>query len=133
MQVWKVSLIGAAIIALAAATAAKLAPAHLYALADGIMHPAAGPQEIHWSQGPATPLAGQRPPNVILILVDDLGINDIAATGTGIGFANGAVKTPNIDRIAAEGANFQLGHSGSATCSPSRAAIMTGRYPARFG
>jgi arylsulfatase A-like enzyme len=131
MRIWKASLIGAAVIAIAAAAAVKLAPAHVYALVDGIRHPIAETQQIHWSPGPAVVPAGKRPPNIILIVVDDLGINDISATGTG--FANGAVPTPNIDRIAAEGANFQLGHSGSATCSPSRAALMTGRYPARFG
>ncbi|MFL6766687.1 MAG: sulfatase-like hydrolase/transferase [Sphingomicrobium sp.] len=131
MRVWKASLIGAAVIAIAVAAAVKLAPAHIYALVDGIRHPIAETQQIQWSPGPAAAPAGKRPPNVILIVVDDLGINDISATGTG--FANGAVPTPNIDRIAAEGANFQLGHSGSATCSPSRAALMTGRYPARFG
>ena len=131
MRVWKASLIGAAAVAIAATAAIKLAPAHVYAIVDSIRHPVAGPQQIHWSRGPAVAPIGERPPNVILILVDDLGINDIGATGTG--FANGAVPTPNIDRIVAEGANFQLGHSGSATCSPSRAALMTGRYPARFG
>lgn len=131
MRVWKASLISAAAIALAATVAIKLAPAHVYAVVDSIRHPIADRQEIHWSQGPAISPTGKRPPNVILILVDDLGVNDIGATGTG--FANGAVKTPNIDRIAEEGANFQLGHSGSATCSPSRAALMTGRHPARFG
>jgi arylsulfatase A-like enzyme len=131
MRVWKASLVGAAAIAIAATAAIKLAPAHVYALVDGIRHPIANAQEIHWSQGPAVAPTGERPPNVILIVVDDLGINDTGATGTG--FANGLVKTPNIDRIASEGANFQLGHSASATCSPSRAALMTGRYPARFG
>ena len=131
MRIWKASLIGAAGIAIVATAAVKLAPAHIYALVDQIRHPIAKTQDIHWSQGPSFAPAGKRPPNIILIVVDDLGINDLDVTGKG--FANGAVPTPNIDRIAAEGANFLLGHSGSATCSPSRAALMTGRYPARFG
>lgn len=131
MRIWKASLGGAAALAIAAVAAVKLAPAHVYALVDLIKNPIAATQEIRWSQGPAIAPPGKRPPNIILIVVDDLGINDLDVTGTG--FANGAVPTRNIDRIAAEGANFQLGHSGSATCSPSRAALMTGRYPARFG
>src|SRR4029450_2880560 len=117
--------------ALAPQAGVRLAPAHVYALVDQIKHPIADAQEVRWSQGPALAPPGKRPPNIILIVVDDLGINDLDVTGKG--FANGAVPTPNIDRIAAEGANFLLGHSGSGTCSPSRAALMTGRYAARFG
>ena len=131
MRIWKASLIGSAAIAVAAIAAAWFAPAHVYALVDGIRNPIADTQEIRWSQGPTVAPPGKRPPNIVLIVADDLGINDLTATGTG--FAGGTVPTPNIDRIATEGANFLLGHSGSATCSPSRAALMTGRYPARFG
>ncbi|MEQ1688868.1 MAG: sulfatase-like hydrolase/transferase, partial [Sphingopyxis sp.] len=74
---------------------------------------------------------GERPPNVILILADDLGINDITTFGGGI--AGGAVPTPNIDALAAEGVQFSTAYAANATCSPSRAALMTGRYPTRFG
>ncbi|MBY0520404.1 MAG: sulfatase-like hydrolase/transferase, partial [Sphingomonas sp.] len=86
---------------------------------------------VTWAQGPATPVAGQRPPNIIVILADDLGHNDISFFGGGV--AGGAVPTPNIDAIGHEGANFAVGYAANATCSPSRAAIMTGRYPTRFG
>lgn len=86
---------------------------------------------IIWAQGPATPTAGTRPPNVILILADDLGHNDISFFGGGV--AGGAVPTPNIDSIGRQGASFDTGYAANATCSPSRAALMTGRYPTRYG
>ncbi len=91
---------------------------------------------IVWAQGPATAPSGERPPNIILIVADDLGINDIslAVDGRGGGgLAGGVVKTPNIDALATGGLNFTTAYAANATCSPSRAAMMTGRYPTRFG
>jgi arylsulfatase A-like enzyme len=88
-------------------------------------------REIAWQQGPDRPTEGKRPPNVILIVADDLGINDISVNGGGL--AGGLVKTPNIDRLAQEGLHFTNAYAANATCSPSRAAMMTGRYPTRFG
>ena len=114
MKMWKAWLVGSATIALAAIAAAWFAPAHVYALVDAIRHPIADTQEILWSRGPPVAPPGRRPPNIVLIVADDLGINDLTATGSG--FAGGAVPTPNIDRIATEGTDFLLGHSGSATC-----------------
>ena len=66
-------------------------------------------------------------PNFVVILVDDLGYRDV-------GF-NGAteIRTPNIDRIAQEGVVFRNGYVTSPICTPSRAGLLTGRYPARFG
>jgi len=89
--------------------------------------------EVTWGTGAAPALApgATRPPNVIVIVADDLGINDLDSTGQGV--ANGAVPTPNIDSIARDGVSFTNGYAGNATCSPSRAAMMTGRYPIRFG
>ncbi len=75
----------------------------------------------------ASAAAQDRPPNVILILADDLGYNDISLHG------NTMVKTPNIDRIGNEGIRFTRGHTTNATCSPSRAGLMTGRNQQRFG
>ncbi len=86
---------------------------------------------VTWAQGPAAPPAGERPPNVVFILADDLGFNDITFNGGGV--ANGAVPTPAIDSIGHDGVNFAAGYTGNATCAPSRAAIMTGRYATRFG
>ncbi len=67
------------------------------------------------------------PPNVVVIFVDDLGYRDVGYNGAT------AVETPNIDRLAAEGVIFANGYVAHPFCGPSRAALMTGRYPARFG
>ena len=88
-------------------------------------------REVPWQAGPAVAEAGERPPNIILILADDLGYNDISTFGGGI--AGGRLQTPNIDQLAADGAIFEQGYAGNATCAPSRAMIMTGRYPTRTG
>jgi arylsulfatase A-like enzyme len=90
-------------------------------------------REINWAQGPAQAAAEgeQRPPNIILIVADDLGYNDISTFGGGV--AGGRVRTPHIDQLAAEGAVFAQSYSGAGTCAPSRAMMMTGRYPTRTG
>lgn len=89
-------------------------------------------REVQWDQGPSRPMGNRRNrPNVILILADDLGYNDVSFNGGGLG--DGSVRTPNIDSIAREGVNFAQGYAGHGTCAPSRAAIMTGRYATRFG
>lgn len=64
-------------------------------------------------------------PNVIMIYVDDLGYGDIGCYGAT------AIQTPNIDSLAKIGLKFTRGHSSSATCTPSRFALMTGEYPWR--
>jgi arylsulfatase A-like enzyme len=66
-------------------------------------------------------------PNVLLILADDHGYGDISVHG------GPSIQTPNIDRIAAEGARFSKFYANSSVCSPSRASLMTGRYPDRAG
>jgi arylsulfatase A-like enzyme len=92
------------------------------------------PQAISWQPGPGSRAAsapGARPPpNIVLIVADDLGWNDITLHG---GVAGGTVPTPNIDRLATEGARLTNAYAASGTCAPSRAALMTGRYPTRFG
>ena len=90
-------------------------------------------QEVEWSRGPARAAAppAERPPNVVLIVADDLGWNDLTFGGGGV--AGGSVPTPHIDSLAAEGVVFSNGYSANGTCAPSRAALMTGRYPTRFG
>lgn len=87
---------------------------------------------VSWQRGPAPAMpAGTRPPNIVLIVADDLGYNDISFNGGGV--AGGLVKTPNIDALGHDGVTFADGYAGNATCAPSRAALMTGRYPTRFG
>ena len=87
-------------------------------------------QEINWSTG--TDSEGRdpasRPPNIVLILADDLGWNDVSMNGP-----NPTTQTPNIDALAAEGVNFSQGYAANGTCAPSRAALMSGRYGTRFG
>lgn len=70
-------------------------------------------------------------PNIVFIVLDDFGINDLSTFGGGV--AGGRVSTPSIDRLAHEGASFTQAYAGSATCAPSRAMLMTGRYPTRTG
>ena len=96
--------------------------------------PDVGPtQTIEWEQGPAEPSRAESDvrPNIIFILADDLGINDITTFGGGV--ADGRVPTTHIDRLAAEGANFSNAYAGNVTCAPTRAMLMTGRYPTRTG
>ena len=90
-------------------------------------------RKIPWQRGPAEPavIEGEQPPNIILIVADDLGYTDISTFGGGV--AGGQLKTPGIDRLAAEGAVFSQSYSGASTCAPSRGMMMTGRYPTRTG
>jgi arylsulfatase len=74
--------------------------------------------------GPA--LAATRPPNIIMIFCDDLGYGDLGCYGSNL-------RTPNLDRMASEGMRFTHFLSANPVCSPSRAALMTGRYPTRVG
>ncbi|MFM1987781.1 MAG: hypothetical protein RJA99_738 [Pseudomonadota bacterium] len=96
-------------------------------------HPRGPNRPIPWQAGPERPQAppGQRPPNVIVILADDLGFNDVTAYGGG--HADWGAATPNIDALALEGARFDHGYAASAVCTVSRAGLLTGRYPWRFG
>jgi arylsulfatase A-like enzyme len=111
----------------------QLWPVQIMVTAYRLTHRVAPNRPVHWADGPSVAPAGERPPNIVLIVADDLGINDVTTEGGGTGVAGGLVRTPNIDAIAHEGADFTVGYAGNATCSPSRAALMTGRYPPRFG
>jgi arylsulfatase A len=68
-----------------------------------------------------------RPPNFVLILVDDLGWMDLSCQGSQF------FETPHIDRLAAQGMRLTNGYAACAVCSPTRAAVQTGRYPSRVG
>ena len=71
-------------------------------------------------------------PNIIVIFVDDVGYADIGFSASSLGRTS-AISTPNLDRLANEGITFTNGYATSPMCSPSRAGLLTGRYPARFG
>lgn len=71
--------------------------------------------------------AARRKPNILIILVDDLGYGDLSAYGAK------DIRTPNIDRLIAAGIRFDNFYANSPVCSPSRAALMTGRYPDLVG
>ncbi|MDI3318399.1 sulfatase [Pinibacter soli] len=75
----------------------------------------------------ANMLQAQQKPNIVVILADDLGYNDISTYG------NKLVPTPHIDSLAMSGVKMLNGYCTSPICSPSRAAILTGRYQQRFG
>ena len=86
----------------------------------------------NWPEGPLERLdQNDSRPNIILILADDMGYNDISLHNGGA--ADGTLKTPHIDSLAKNGVWFNKGYAANATCAPSRASIMTGRYATRFG
>jgi len=85
--------------------------------------------KIEWENGPETRTNFK--PNIIVVLVDDLGFNQISSYGGGM--SNGNFKTPNIDNLAKDGVLCTNGYSSSPICSPSRASLLTGRFATRFG
>ena len=68
-----------------------------------------------------------RKPNVIIVLADDLGWGDLGCYG------NDFIETPNIDRLAKEGMRFTNNYAPAPVCSPTRAGLLTGQFPARVG
>lgn len=84
------------------------------------------PKPVAAAPAPATAAAGaKRPPNLLVFLADDLGAHDLGCTGSSF------YRTPSIDRLAASGMLFTRGYAAGPVCSPTRAALMTGRHPAR--
>lgn len=134
---WRKFAIAAAALAIGVALALYLSFDFLLLHAPGwigrMRDPVGANRAMIWEAGPETAAAApaDRPPNIVVIVADDLGYNDLSFAGGGV--ANGAVPTPNIDSIARQGVEFTRGYAGNATCAPSRAAILTGRYPTRFG
>ena len=76
--------------------------------------------------GPTSPAEGDRP-NVVFILADDLGWTDLGSYGSGY------YRTPNIDRLAAEGIRLTDAYTCGPNCQPTRAALMSGQYGPRTG
>ena len=70
--------------------------------------------------------APKRPPNVIIVLIDDMGMTDLSCYGSKF------YESPNIDQLAKDGVRFTHGYSACTVCSPTRAALLTGKYPARL-
>ena len=68
------------------------------------------------------PAAGQRKPNIVYIMSDELGYYELSCMG------NPHIKTPNIDRMAAQGVRFTQGLAGSSVCAPTRCCLMTGKH-----
>src|SRR5690554_2315571 len=66
-------------------------------------------------------------PNIIFLLIDDLGWRDLACYGSTF------YETPHLDRLAREGMTFTQAYAAAPVCSPSRASILSGKYPARVG
>jgi arylsulfatase A len=67
------------------------------------------------------------PPNVVLILMDDMGWRDVGFAG------NDFVETPNLDRLASEGIRFTQAYASAPNCAPTRACLMSGQYTPRHG
>ena len=74
----------------------------------------------------ASPLAAQSAPNFVFVLVDDLGWTDVGFMGSDF------YETPNIDALAASSVRFTNAYAATTVCSPTRASILTGKYPARL-
>lgn len=74
----------------------------------------------------ASSCSAEKPLNFVLVLVDDLGWMDLGCQGSTF------YETPNIDRLASQGMRFTNGYAACAVCSPTRAAVQTGRYPGRL-
>ncbi|MEZ5400021.1 MAG: sulfatase-like hydrolase/transferase [Bryobacteraceae bacterium] len=91
------------------------------------------------ASGAAALAQNRRPPNIVFLFADDLGWGDLPSFGRrgrvahGGWIQDGDPKTPNLDRMAAEGTRFTQFYVASPVCSPSRAGIMTGFFPARTG
>src|SRR5262245_21655378 len=77
--------------------------------------------------GAVLPLSAADPPNIILILADDLGYGDLGCYG------HPKFQTPHLDRMAAQGVRLTQFHTPMPFCAPTRAALLTGRYPFRCG
>ena len=77
--------------------------------------------------GQETQGSEDKPPNILMILVDDLGNGDLGCMGSQ------DMETPHLDQFFSDAANFNLFYANSSVCSPTRASLLTGRYPELAG
>ncbi|MFF0476368.1 sulfatase [Streptomyces sp. NPDC004284] len=110
-------------VAAGAAAAAALGATAPAAQAAAHTAPEAGPQERPFRA--AHPRRHSPRPNILFVLGDDLGWADLSSYGSP------HIRTPHLDRLARQGVRFTDAYSGSATCSPTRFSLYTGRYPGR--
>lgn len=94
---------------------------------DGVLQTRGSAVESSTSQQQGANAQNTQLPNIIVILADDLGYGDVGAYGGQV------IKTPHIDQLTADGLRFTSAYSSAPICSPSRAGLLTGRYPARSG
>jgi arylsulfatase A-like enzyme len=71
--------------------------------------------------------ATTRPPNIVFVFADDMGFSDLGCNGSDL------YRTPNLDRLATQGTRFTHFRTAAHVCSPTRASVLTGKYPARIG
>ena len=98
-----------------------------YSQSDNAVHLAAKQDYLESLRSIAATPSEQQRPNIIVIFYDDLGYGDLGATGSQ------SIKTPHIDQLAANGVMLNNFYAAAPVCSPSRAALLSGRIPARAG
>ena len=79
------------------------------------------------TSGASAVASKEKLPNVVIIIADDLGYGDLGC------FGNSTLQTPHLDKLAAQGLKLTHNVAADTMCSPSRAALLTGRYPVRSG
>jgi len=89
----------------------------------GALAAAALPRGVHAADPPSGPVAAATKPNIVYILADDMGYGDLACQNP-----KSKIPTPNLDRLAAQGVRFTDAHAPTAVCTPTRYAVLTGRY-----
>ncbi|WP_386627958.1 sulfatase-like hydrolase/transferase [Sulfitobacter geojensis] len=127
---WKKIILGAValLLVVGAVGYAKRMDILLYVVANRDLPKTHPNRAVTWEKGPEkTAALPADKPNIVFILLDDVGFNDLS------GFGEGIIPTPNIARLAARGAVFTNAYAGHANCAPSRAAILTGRDAASTG
>ncbi len=120
MKLRKVVLISATVLLVAAAgvyLARKPLMLHALGWMTDLQHPRQANHPVPWQFGPAAVASTAQPPNVIIIMADDLGFNDVSTFGAGL--STQGVPTPHIDSISHAGVRFDQEYASAAVCTPS--------------